>query len=290
MASIQGPVIPRRRIAEHLRRLREEAGRTLEDVASELLISTSKLSRLENAQGSPQSRDVRDLVRLYGIEGTELADKLMRWARNAGKQGWWADYSQTLPSGLDSHIAYETEASVARVYTIPVLPVLLQTTPYTRAFYRSSEPWWSDHDIEELIKVRQRRQTALEERDGLQPLKLIAITHESSIRQSIGSPEIMREQLDHLVERSTAPNIELRVFPFSSPPLFTSTCMYAYFEFHDAMDRDVVNVETHAGFRYIETTEQVSRYRRYYEELYNHALPPEETRALIRSVQEELFS
>ncbi|MBN6035277.1 helix-turn-helix transcriptional regulator [Amycolatopsis sp. 195334CR] len=290
MATIQGPVIPRRRIAEHLRRLREEAGRTLEEVASELLISTSKLSRLENAQGSPQSRDVRDLIRLYGIEGTELADKLMRWARNAGKQGWWADYSQTLPSGLDSHIAYETEASVARVYTIPMLPVLLQTPAYIRAIYRSAEPWWSDHDIEELLKVRLLRQSALTSRENQPPLKLIAITHESSVHQLVGTKEIMREQLDHLVERSTEPNIEFRIFPFSSPPLFTSTCMYAYFEYSDAMDRDVVNVETHAGFRYIETTEQVGQYRRYYEDLYNHSLPPEETRALIRSVQEKLFS
>jgi hypothetical protein len=53
--------------------------------------STSKLSRLENAQGSPQPRDFRDLIRHYGIEGTQLAGKLMRWVGNSRNSGVAAD-------------------------------------------------------------------------------------------------------------------------------------------------------------------------------------------------------
>ncbi|WP_158886839.1 helix-turn-helix domain-containing protein [Amycolatopsis anabasis] len=290
MAAMQGPIIPRRRIADELRRLREESGRTLEEVAAELLISTSKLSRLENAQGSPQSRDVRDLIRLYGIEGTQVADKLMRWVKASGRQGWWTDYSQTISGGLDAHVAYESEATVARVYTIPILPVLLQTADYARAVYRSSEPWWTPHEIERLVELRLRRQNALEQREDQQPLSLIAITHEASIRQLVGSPEIMRAQLDHLIERSTAPNVELRVFPFSTPPLFSISCTYDYFEYSDELDRDVVHIETHGGFRHIETGKTVEKYRGHYETLYQNSLGPDETRALIRTVQAERFS
>ena len=56
MSQTHGPIVPRRRLAAELKRLREASNRTLDQVASDLLISTSKLSRLENAQGSPQAR------------------------------------------------------------------------------------------------------------------------------------------------------------------------------------------------------------------------------------------
>lgn len=290
MTSIHGPVIPRRRIAEELRRLREDADLTLESVAAELLISTSKLSRLENAQGSPQARDVRDLIRYYGIEDTELADRLTRWVRAARRQGWWNQYLPALTGGLDIHLAYETEVSVARFYTIPVLPGLLQTVDYMRALYERMEPWRSADELHQLIQIRLQRQAALDGREDLGPLKLIAVTHESSIRQLVGSREVMRAQLDDLVERSRRPNIELRVLPLSDTPPFTSTCMYAHLEFSDPLDRDVVSIETHAGFRFLDTEKKVSQYRRHYDELHRSSLPPEQTRELIRAVQAEHFS
>ena len=187
-------------------------------------------------------------------------------------------------------MAYESEATVARVYTIPVLPVLLQTDEYSRAFYESCEPWWTPEQIDELVDLRRRRKAALDHREGREPLTLVAVTHECSIRQLVGTPEIMRTQLDHLVELSTAPNVELRVFPFSAPPLFTTTCMYAYFEFSEELDRDFVHVETHAGFRSIETAATVARYRGYYNDLYEHSLNADATRALIRNVQAEYYA
>jgi transcriptional regulator with XRE-family HTH domain len=285
----QNPILPRRRLAQELRRLREEAGLTLEDVAAELLISTSKLSRLENAQGSPQTRDVRDLIKLYRVENTPLATRLMRWVSSARKQGWWADYTPSMERGLDGYVAYESEAAVARVYTIPVLPVLLQTADYARAQYQSMEPWRRVDELEQLVQLRIRRQEALKRREGMAPLKLIAVTHECSLRQWVGTVETMRAQLNHLVERSTEPNIELRILPFTAQPRYTSTCMYAYFQFSDALDRDVVDVETHAGFRHIETPDIVHQYRRHYDDLHEAALTPEQSRALIREVQTTQF-
>jgi transcriptional regulator with XRE-family HTH domain len=291
MATTPGPVMPRRRLAAELRRQREAARLTLEEVANELLISTSKLSRLEKAQGSPQARDVRDLIRLYKLEGTETAEQLMRWVRAARRRAWWHDYTDTIAaSGLDTHVATEAEASVIRVYTIPVLPVLLQTPAYTRALYERMEPWWSAHDLERLLQVRALRREALEKRDGMAPLRLVAVTHESSIRQAVGDSAIMREQLDYLIERSEMSYVELRILPFSVTPPFTSTCMWAYFEFEGSYDRDLVHVETHAGFRYIETADLVNRYRRYYDELVRSSLDPDRSRELIGSVRRESFA
>ncbi len=76
MDKVTGPLGPRRGIATALRQLREDSGKLLNDVAGDLMISTSKLSRLENAQGKPLPRDIRDLIRYYGIDGTPLAGRL----------------------------------------------------------------------------------------------------------------------------------------------------------------------------------------------------------------------
>jgi transcriptional regulator with XRE-family HTH domain len=52
----RGPLTPRRELAAQLKQLREDREFRLEQVAEALMISTSKLSRLENAQGNPQQR------------------------------------------------------------------------------------------------------------------------------------------------------------------------------------------------------------------------------------------
>ena len=291
MAGTSGPLVPRHRLASELRRLRESAGLNLDQVSHELLISTSKLSRLENAQGSPQARDVRDLIRLYGIDGTQLARDLMRWVGQARQTAWWADRSDvisTRPPGFDAHVSYETEASVAKLYTVPVLPSLLQTPEYIREFYRSAEDWRTDEELDHLVDLRLRRQAVLTDRRSGPPLRLVAVTHEASLRQIVGSPTIMIEQLDALIERSSEPNVDLRIFPFSAPPAFVIAGSFAIFEFDEDAQRDTVSIETHAGFRHIETSTAVTSYQQHFQQLQDRCLDRKASRALIKSIASDL--
>jgi transcriptional regulator with XRE-family HTH domain len=290
---VTGPLGPRRNIAAALRHLREESGKNLSEVAEDLMISTSKLSRLENAQGRPQPRDIRDLVRYYGIEDNPLGVSLRKWASAAQRQGWWTDFDdEVLGSvlggfGLDAHISYEADATVARIYTVPFLPALLQTTEYATAIYRDMEHRSKD-EIGQLLEVRDRRKQALSSREGLGPLRLVAVTHESTLRQGVGSPEIMRDQLDALIEGSKAPNVSLHVLPFHAKPVFTMTCMYAYFEYEGvAMEQDVVHIETHAGYWSIEDPVKVAEYRKAHDALVKASLSEAESRVLIRSIRDQ---
>ena len=257
------------------------------------MISTSKLSRLENAQGRPQLRDIRDLVRYYGIEDSPLGPTLQRWARAAQRHGWWTDFDDEVLGGplggfgLDAHISYEADASVARLYTLPFLPALLQTKDYATAIFRDMEDRSQD-EIDQLLEVRARRKQALSYREGLDPLRLVAVTHESALRQAVGSSEIMRDQLDALTEDSKAPNVSLHVLPFSARPVFTMTCMYAYFEYEGAgAEQDVVHIETHAGYWSIEDPDKVARYREAHDALVKAALGEAYSRELIRSIRNE---
>ena len=187
MEKVSGPLGPRRRIATTLKRLREDSGQNLTDVARELMISTSKLSRLENAQGKPRPRDIRDLIRYYRIEGTQEAARLNRWVTSAQMPGWWTDFDDDVLDQLDAHLAYEADAAVARTYTLPFLPALLQTEEYAEAVFRDMEQRPAGK-IRQLMDIRKTRQEALISREGLKPLQLVAVTHEATLHQMVGSP------------------------------------------------------------------------------------------------------
>jgi len=293
---VTGPLGPRRSIAAALRQLREESGKNLNEAAADLMISTSKLSRLENAQGRPQPRDIRDVIRHYEIDGTDLADNLRRWVTAAQRRGWWTDVNDEVLGpvlgglGLDAHLGYEVDATVERTYTLPFVPALLQTMEYARAIFRDMEHR-SEAEIDELLGVRRRRQEALSFREGLDPLKLVAVTHESTLQQAVGSRQIRRDQLDALVERSRAPNVSLHVLPFEAGPVFTMTCMYAYFEYQDpGRQQDVVHIETHAGYWSIEDADMVAEYRKAHDALVRASLNEDDSRTLIRSIRDDMQS
>jgi transcriptional regulator with XRE-family HTH domain len=295
MEKVSGPLAPRRRIATTLKRLREESNQNLADVARELLISTSKLSRLENAQGKPRPRDIRDLIRYYGIEGTQDAARLNRWVTSAQAPGWWTDFDDDVLEQLDAHLAYEADATVSRIYTWPFLPALLQTDEYAEAVFRDMEQRPPDK-IRQLMDIRKTRQAALISREGLDPLRLVAVTHEATLRQMVGSSEVMRGQFDVLLERldpkhgKRPDNINLHVLPFSALPVRTMTCMYAYFEYEDSenLEQDVVSIETHGGFWKVEDPERVAQYRKWHDGLVDAALDQGASLNLIRSVRHAL--
>jgi transcriptional regulator with XRE-family HTH domain len=282
---VSGRLGPRRRIATTLKQWREKSGRSLVEVEAKTLISTSKISRLENAEGKPRLRDVRDLIRFYGREGTPEADELERWVAEAQVPGWWTDFGDVLvdPIRLDTHVAYEADATVERVYTLPFVPALLQTDDYAEAVYRDNERRPKDQ-INKLIDIRHKRKEALKKREGLDPLKLVAVTHECTLRQTVGSPKIMRDQLDELLIRSHDENVELYVFPFSAKPVFTMVCMYAYFEYKDP--QDLVQIETQAGFWTIDDQDRVAEYRKAHDSLRHASLDENESRELIRSIRD----
>jgi len=294
MDKVTGPLGPRRNIAAALRQLREDRGKLLNEVAEGMMISTSKLSRLENAQGKPQPRDIRDAIHYYDLEGTELAGNLRRWVASAQRPGWWTDFDDEVLGGvlgglgLDAHLGYEADAKVERTYTLPFVPALLQTTEYAASIFRDMERRTPD-EISQLLDVRARRQQALVSREGLDPLELIAVTHESTLRQAVGSPGILRDQLDALLERSKSPNVRLHVLPFNVGPVFTMTCMYAYFEYQNAeLEQDVVHIETHAGYWSVENPDKVARYRKAHDALVKASLSQDASRTLIRSIRDEM--
>jgi hypothetical protein len=258
MDKVTGPLSPRRAIATAIRQLREERRKLLND-----------------------RRDIEDLIVYYEIAGTDLASRLAEWTEAAQGLGWWTDFDDEVLATLDMYLAYEVDVTVERVYTLPFVPALLQTVEYAQAVFRDMERR-PENQIDQLLQIRLRRQEALRRRH--KPLRLVAVTHESTLRQVVGSPRIMRAQLDQLVERSAAQNVTLRVLPFAAKPIFSMTCMYAYFEYEDVGMPDIVNIETHAGFFTVDDAYQVEKYRAAHDSLVHASLSEDDSRKLITDI------
>ncbi|GGO14709.1 hypothetical protein GCM10010116_29650 [Microbispora rosea subsp. aerata] len=74
MRGAGGPTVRLRRLSGELTRLRRESGFVREEVARRLGLAASTAYRIEAGQSRPQSRTIRDLLDLYGVEGFRMGD------------------------------------------------------------------------------------------------------------------------------------------------------------------------------------------------------------------------
>ncbi|BDH03269.1 helix-turn-helix domain-containing protein [Streptomyces seoulensis] len=277
MASNVNPTVRRRRLGQELRKLRELKGMTAEEVADRLLVSQSKISRLENGRRSISQRDVRDLCGVYEVEDQRVVDSLMEMARDSRQQGWWHTFGD-IPYSV--YIGLETDAESLRVYEPQLVTGLLQTRAYAEALVRGALPETSTAEIEKRVKVRMRRQERVTDQEN--PLRLWVVLDEAALHRVVGSKLIMREQLEHLGELSQLPHVTVQVLPFEVGAHPGLNGQYAILEFADAADSSVVYLEGVTSDLYLEKAPDVQKYAVMYEHLRAQALPVEQSQRFIQ--------
>ncbi|MGP4112153.1 helix-turn-helix domain-containing protein [Streptomyces sp. 4N509B] len=284
MAGNVNPTVRRRRLGQELRRLREDRGMTAEEVADRLLVSQSKISRLENGRRSISPRDVRDLCGVYEVQDRKLIESLMQMARESRQQGWWHAFAELSPS-YSVYIGLETDASSLRVYEPHVVPGLLQTQEYARAVIAGALPEISEDEIGSRVQVRVRRQQRIYEERG--PLRLWAVVDEAALRRTIGGPAVMATQLDSLVEASQLPNVTLQAMPFTAGAHPGVNGQYTILEFPETSDSTVIYLEGGTSDLYLEKPHDVQHYSVMYEHLRAQALSPQQTREFVARIAQE---
>ncbi|MFC4609050.1 helix-turn-helix domain-containing protein [Streptomyces maoxianensis] len=282
MASNVNPTVRRRRLGQELRRLRELKGMTAEEVAERLLVSQSKISRLENGRRSISQRDVRDLCGVYEVEDHRIVDSLMQMAKDSRQQGWWHAFGD-IPYSV--YIGLETDAASLRVYEPQVVPGLLQTRQYAEALIAGALPESGTTDVEKRVSVRVRRQERVN--DTEHPLRLWVVIDEAALRRIVGDKQLMREQLEYLVELSQLPHVTVQVLPFDMGAHPGINGQYAILEFPDAADSSVVYIEGVTSDLYLEKANDVQKYSVMYEHLRAQALNVDHTRQFIADIAKE---
>ncbi|MEV5985857.1 helix-turn-helix transcriptional regulator [Streptomyces sp. NPDC052051] len=282
MASNVNPTVRRRRLGQELRKLRELKGMTAEEVAERLLVSQSKISRLENGRRSISPRDVRDLCGVYEVEDQRVVDSLMEMARASRQQGWWHAFGD-IPYSV--YIGLETDAESLRVYEPQIVTGLLQTPAYAEALIQGALPETSPADIDKRVKVRMRRQDRVT--DEKNPLRLWVVLDEAALRRIVGDRSVMREQLEYLADMSRLPHVTVQVLPFDVGAHPGLNGQYAILEFTDTADSSVVYLEGVTSDLYLEKAHDVQKYAVMYEHLRAQALNVDQSRQLIADMAKE---
>jgi transcriptional regulator with XRE-family HTH domain len=276
------PTVRRRRLGSELRKLRELRGMTAEEVAARLLVSQSKISRLENGRRSISQRDVRDLCSVYAVEDHRIVDSLMQMAKESRQQGWWHAFGD-VPYSV--YIGLETEAASVRNYESLLIPGLLQTREYAHAVVTGMVPEATPSEIDKRTEVRMKRQVRVNDPDN--PLRFWTVFDESALRRVVGDRHVMIAQLQALVELSHAPNITVQVLPYDvgAHPGMAGT--FSLLEFAEASDSSVVYLEGVTSDLYLEKPIEVQQYSVMYEHLRAQALNPDQTRQFMSDVAKE---
>jgi transcriptional regulator with XRE-family HTH domain len=275
----RSPTLRRRELASQLRHLRKQSGRTVDDIAQELLCSPPKISRIETGVRPASLRDVRDLCNIYGVDDA-LRSRLMTLAREAKQQGWWNRYEDI---AIDSLIGLEIEATQISSYESCVIPWMFQTEEYARAVIKGILPQISDHILDERVAARLTRQEIITRES---PPHFWSLVDESALRRRVGSGQIMRDQLRAMIELAAIPNMTLQVVPFSfgAHPGLNNT--FTLLEF-DSDQPPAVSMENMAGTLHLERESDVAKYREALTYLRAGALDLEDSISLIEKVGEE---
>ncbi len=286
MPSRTSPTVKRRRLAAELRRRRDEAGMTIEEVAEHLEWSTAKISRIENARVSVLPRDVKFLLRTYGAEeGTDEWEALLVLARESRQKGWWHAYGDAIPEWFETYVGLEADATTLRTYESEVVPGLFQTEDYARTVYRTVMIKAGNDQIEKEVAVRMARQERLTGADAPQ---IWSVINEAVIRRVVGGPEIMRPQLVKLAQVSEWPNVTLQVLPFSAGAHAGMDGAFMILGFPEPTDPEVVYVNYYTGTVYLEKPQESDQYGLMFNHLRAAALPVDQSRYLIDRVADEL--
>ncbi|WP_221355069.1 helix-turn-helix domain-containing protein [Streptomyces beigongshangae] len=206
------PTVRRRRLGAALRRLRNDAGMTLDDAAATMKWKGPKLSKIESANQAIRPGDVSALLKAYGIDDPELRTALENLARDAGKKGWWQTYSGIVSPSYADYISLESDAESICTWSPLVIPGLLQTAAYARETIAGVTTFRTPEEVAALAEVRFARQSVLT-RPGA-PLELWAIIHEAALLQRFAvRPATMRDQLRRLLDTADMPNVTIQLMP-----------------------------------------------------------------------------
>ncbi|WP_329288052.1 helix-turn-helix domain-containing protein [Streptomyces sp. NBC_01455] len=273
----------RRQLGATMRKLRSRRGMTLEEAGRLVGVSKATVSRYETQAGPVKWLVIDALCREYGVNDAERR-AVVALAKGAKQQGWWSSFADSIPESMNLLLTLEDEAAREDHFSCVYVPGLLQTRRYTTALQQANEMRRSPEEIGQLVDIRMKRQEILTRPN---PPHMWSILDESVIRRVVGSPEIMREQLDHLLTAGESSNVTLQVLPFAKGAHAAALGSFVILGGAEA-SLDVVYVDLHVGSLFMEKEDELERYRLAFEYLRAQALDIDASSSMIKRAREEL--
>ncbi|MGH3941824.1 MAG: DUF5753 domain-containing protein, partial [Pseudonocardiaceae bacterium] len=223
---------------------------------------------------------------LYGIIEEEQREEFLALARQANAPGWWHQYGDILSSWFEVYLGLEQAASRIRTYEAQFIPGLLQTEEYARAVIRLSHTHGPIPDTERRVALRMARQELLTP-SGPNATTLWAVLDEAALRRPLGSREVMRTQLERLVELAEYPNITLQILPLRIGSHAAAGGTFTVLRFPEPDLPDIVYIEQLTSALYLDKRQDIDKYLAVLENLCVQAMSPTETCEFIKKILTE---
>ncbi|MFY1668935.1 DUF5753 domain-containing protein [Plantactinospora sp. WMMB334] len=225
-------------------------------------------------------------MQVYEIDPDEAAE-LERLRVAATGRAWWHQYSQLFPAEFLRFLGYEAGADQIRSYHSELLHGLLQTEAYARAVMRGGNTYVRLTEVNRRIAARMARQARL---TGDNPIRFSTVLAEGVLRQQVGGPAVMREQLRHLVTLVTErpEQVQIRVMPFTVGAYPALGGPFQILSFPSPRLPELVWQEILTSSDIIDQSDRVADYVITFEETLERALSSDESLALIRRIAEEM--
>jgi transcriptional regulator with XRE-family HTH domain len=274
-------------LGRQLEELRTRAGMTFEQAGEAIGVSHSTIRRLEAAKVARlRLPDVEKLLQVYGVTDQQEIDTFLSSAREANKRGWWHTYRDVLPDWFAAYLSLEQAALHIRAYEAEFVHGLLQTEAYARALLSAGNPHAAPEDTERRVDLRMRRQELLTRPS---PPRVWIVMDETVLRWPVGGSEVMREQVDHLIEVNRLPNVTLQIMPFSNGPHPAMRAgAFHLFRFRAPELPDIVYLSGLVGAVYLDKSDDVVVYREALDRLGAQSAPARKTEALLGALRKEL--
>jgi transcriptional regulator with XRE-family HTH domain len=275
------PTVLRILLGTQLRRLRESRGITAVAAAAAIRGSESKISRIELGRNAVREVDVADLLDLYGITGAAEREAILELAGQANQQGWWHHYQDLLPGWFQHYLGLEESAESIRSYDTQFVPGLLQTDEYSRAVHELAA--YPREETVRRVLLRKERQQRL----ASGALRLWAVIDEIALRRPVGTTDIMRRQLGHLLAAADQPYITIQITPFGTGASHAAPGSFSILSFAADDLRDVVYVEQLTSALYLDKRADVERYVQAMDLIATTSTPPDQTKEFLRAAVSE---
>jgi transcriptional regulator with XRE-family HTH domain len=279
----RGPTLRSQRLGQRLRKLREDAGLTLREVASYVQRDASSISRMESGIHPARVPDVLAYVTLCGVSDGNHRATLVRLAQDAWQTGWWDRYQEDALESVVDLAWLEARAVEIRSFHALVIPGLLQTSSYATAVMRASDHGIPVGDIDRWVAFRLTRQKIFES-EG-RP-RLHVVLDESVLHRLIGGPDVMREQLDHLIDLTGRPGTTISILPWTAGAHASPEGCFDVLQMEEPYSA-VGYAETPGGAVFLER-EDVDRLIDRHGRLSSAALSPADSVALLRRISTNL--
>ncbi|WP_327238037.1 helix-turn-helix domain-containing protein [Streptomyces sp. NBC_01317] len=280
------PTVGQLVLSRRLRVLREKAGLTREQAGALLRVTAATVRRMEAAEVGLKIPYVQMLLPAYGVPEPEIA-VFLQLADEASRPGWWQHFHDILPDWFSGYVSLEEAARTIRTYEPHFVPGLLQTEEYARAILAPGALGLASSParIERQVALRLERQTLLTRSDA--PV-VWAVLDETVLRRPVGSPALMRAQIDRLLEASELPHVTIQMAEFASGHHPGTYSPFTLFRFDLPELPDMVYIEHLTGALYLDGHAEVTAHMEAMDRMVAHAESAHRTRRLIAGIRAEL--